>query len=79
MHQLNRHRTHDHVIAGREHGGQGCGCRGDGKCGTDPFAAGGDQVAGDLGEEGVIGDDRATQCLLHPHEVGLEHGELQEG
>ena len=79
MHQLHRDRTHHDLVGHRDHRGQRGGGGGEGEGGPHPLAAGGDQVTGDLGEEGILGDDRATQCVLDPCQIGLEHGQLQQG
>ena len=53
-------------------------CRRDAEAGTHPLAAGEDQVAGDLGEESVVGLDRRQQAILDPFEVGGHRGQESE-
>ena len=79
VHQLHRHRAEHDLRRGGAHHVVGGGRRGDGEGGPHPLAAGEDQVAGDLGEERVVGHHRGPEGLLHPAEVGLEHGQLEEG
>ena len=79
VHEFDRHRAHDDVERSWRHDRGGRGGGGDGERRSHALAAGEDQVAGHLGEEGVVGHDRGRERVLDPDQVGLEHRQLEEG
>jgi hypothetical protein len=36
-------------------------------------------MAGDLGEERILGYDRGLKCVLDPSKIGLQNGQLEKG
>ena len=76
VHQLHRHPAGDGVVGDRPEalGGVG-GADREGR--AQPLAAGGDEVAGDVREERVLGADRAAEGGLDPLHVGRHRREAE--
>ena len=73
MDELDRHAAQHHLVGDLAVAG-GVGAGRDGQSRAEALAAGADQVAGDLGEIGVVGDDRVAQGLLDPFELAIHPG-----
>jgi hypothetical protein len=77
--ELDRDAAHDHLVRRGAHLGVDGERRREREAGPDALAAGDDQVAGDLGEEGVLGLDRLPQLDLDLGQVVRHRGGDHEG
>ena len=80
VHKLHRNTAHDALFGGRTVGGlrRGRVCGAQGQCRPEALATSGDQVAGDLGEEGVGGLDRPAQRILDSHQVVRQRRQVEQ-